>query len=108
MRLRARESALGSRACGDGVWALRPTARTIIARLVAASRASAKVIAIIDHVAYFGFEDGHVYGVNVEGGRATLDAKVPCTPDRLRISLRRIYVACSSGFGSHIFAFARP
>jgi len=91
----------------DGVWALRPTARSIKARLVAASRAPAKVIAIVDHVAYFGFEDGHVYGVDVESGRAMLEAKVPCTPDRLSTSLRRVYVVCSSGSRSRIFAFAR-
>ncbi len=91
----------------DGVWALRPTARAIEARLVAHSRAPARVMAMPDHVAYFGFEDGHVYGVDVESGRAMLEAKVPCTPDRLSTSLRRVYVVCSSGSRSRIFAFAR-
>jgi putative pyrroloquinoline-quinone binding quinoprotein len=90
---------------GDGVWALTPDVGRIRARLVAPSRTKFQVMAIDGRTAYFGFDDGNVRGVGLEGGGTTFEART-CVPARIGTTPGGLYVVCSAPRWK-VVAFAR-
>jgi len=95
----------------DGVWALRPEAKTIRARLVVASEVKASHISIAGDVVYATFEDGRVVGVDATSGRRVFESR-PCGDSGMESGIRaaadRVYIVCQNDLLWRVAAFQNP